>query len=477
MSPLVFTFVVLVLYLGGLELMGLVALKRGKETTGDYFLSGRSVGLIALTGTTMASLLSTGTVVSNPPNFYKTGTAYFWVIFFGWTLSMVLIFGLRFWKLSNRYGYITPGQLIGDLYGSRRVQVIFGLVGLACVVPYSTAQLVAIGKVFVGLSQGSISYEWGVVIAGVAMFVFLFAGARAVIWTDVVQGFLFTLLLAVAAWMVVGWCGGWEPLVENLMAKKPEITDYSEVAAWPVIEKTFAIPALFVLPYMLQRMFMASSARDLVKMTLVTPPLYISIIVSCWVIGTGALTLYPEGLDRPDQLLGKLFADHAPYVGALILVAAFSAGISTVDSQLLTAASLVTKDVRRHKEGDTEALEFRLGRFTSLGILVVVTVVALFLQQYNIIDLVLLGIFLSASFLPAIVCTFFWRRCSEAAVFYSVLAGAAGYAVRAWVPGSQNWIAGAGLITWAGGAAILAMVAVSLARPCEDPDPRRFEGI
>ncbi len=478
MSPLVFTFVVLGVYLVGLEAVGWVAYRRAKQNTGDYFLSGRSVGLVALTGTTMASLLSTGTVVSNAPNFYQFGTQYFWVIFFGWTLSCILFFGLRFWKLGKRFGFITPGQLMKDLYASRRVQLAFAVVGLACLMPYATAQLVAIGKVFVGLSQGSISYEWGVLLAAAAMGLFLLAGARAVIWTDVVQGFLFTLLLAIAAVLVVHWSGGFGTMIDNFIAARPDHTDYAEIDNWDLIEKSFAIPALFMLPYMWQRMFMASSARDLSRMAVITPPLYIVIILSSWVIGVGTHTLYPGGLVRPDGLLGTLFAEHAPYFGGLILVAAFSAGISTVDSQLLTAASLVTKDLRRPKPSDTEALEFRIGRFTTLAMLVGVTVVALFLEERPIIDLVLLGIYLSMAFVTPTLATFTLRRCSEPAVYWGVVLGASGYAFRAIFDETALAILPrAGLASWSVGLSTLAVVIGILVAPCKEPDPRRFEGI
>jgi Na+/proline symporter len=44
-------------------------------------LAGRNIGLFALIGTTMASIFSTGTVVSSPSEFYRQGTGYCWVFF------------------------------------------------------------------------------------------------------------------------------------------------------------------------------------------------------------------------------------------------------------------------------------------------------------------------------------------------------------------------------------------------------------
>ena len=101
MSVLTFTFIVLVAYLLGLKLVSYYAYKISKTNTEDFFLSGRDVGLFALIGTTMASVFSTGTVVSSPSEFFSKGTGYMWVFFLA---LMPLVFwsvAVKFWRLGN----------------------------------------------------------------------------------------------------------------------------------------------------------------------------------------------------------------------------------------------------------------------------------------------------------------------------------------------------------------------------------------
>ena len=43
-----------------------------------------------------------------------------------------------------------------------------------------------------------------------------FGGARAVVWTDMIQGFIFAALLIIAGILVVSWSGGWESMVGTL---------------------------------------------------------------------------------------------------------------------------------------------------------------------------------------------------------------------------------------------------------------------
>ena len=110
----------------------------------------------------------------------------------------LIFFGLKFWKLAKSKGFITPGELLGDFYQSRKVQVLVGIIGLLCMIPYATGQLVALGKTFAALTDGVISYEIAISIAVVALGIYLYFGAKAVIWTDMFQGFIFFVLISVA---------------------------------------------------------------------------------------------------------------------------------------------------------------------------------------------------------------------------------------------------------------------------------------
>ena len=77
MSITSFTILVLVVYLVFLKVIGLFAYRRAGTDTEDYFLSNREVPMLALVVTTMASLFSTGTIVSSPSEFFTKGSGYF----------------------------------------------------------------------------------------------------------------------------------------------------------------------------------------------------------------------------------------------------------------------------------------------------------------------------------------------------------------------------------------------------------------
>ncbi|PON11641.1 hypothetical protein C2W62_43765 [Candidatus Entotheonella serta] len=172
----------------------------------DYFLAGRNIELLALIGTTMASIFSTGTVVSSPSEFYRQGSGYFWVFFFAFMPVVYFFLATKMWRLGKTKGYITPGDMLGDFYKSKSVVFWCAAIGLLTLLPYAVAQLVAIGKTFESLSGGKITYFWGVTVVSISIALYMyFGGARAVVWTDMIQGFIFATLLIIAGFLLVGW--------------------------------------------------------------------------------------------------------------------------------------------------------------------------------------------------------------------------------------------------------------------------------
>jgi SSS family solute:Na+ symporter len=159
MSVVNFTILILIVYLLGLKFLSYFAHRISTASSEDYFLAGRNIGLIALVGTTMASVFSTGTVVSSPSEFYRQGTGYCWVFFFAFMPVVYFFLATKMWRLGKSKGYITPGDMLGDFYKSKSVVFWCAAIGLLAILPYAVAQLVAIGKTFESLTDGRITYQ------------------------------------------------------------------------------------------------------------------------------------------------------------------------------------------------------------------------------------------------------------------------------------------------------------------------------
>jgi len=426
MSVVNFTILILIVYLVGLKVLSYFAHRISTASSEDYFLAGRNIGLIALVGTTMASIFSTGTVVSSPSEFYRQGTGYFWVFFFAFMPVVYFCLATKMWRLGKSKGYITPGDMLGDFYKSKSVVFWCAAIGLLAILPYAVAQLVAIGKTFESLTDGKITYFWGVTVVSASIAIYMyFGGARAVVWTDVVQGFIFAALLIIAGFMVVSWSGGWEPLIGNLTEKTAARTSFAGKIRWNYYELGLLPLSFAFLPYIWQRMYMARSASHVAKNLVAVPIIFIVLFFTTWVIGSSAHTLLPEGLTDADRVLGALFSDKAPYFGALLLVAAFAAGMSTVDSQMLSAGSLITHDlggiVRRGNRESTGVFIF--GKWSTVILMALLYWWALTLQTASILNLIILGVSLTIIYIPCVFGMFYWKKATPAGAAWSMGGG------------------------------------------------------
>lgn len=467
MSVVTFTIILLFVYLVGLKFVSYYAHKISTNTTEDYFLAGRNIGLMALIGTTMASIFSTGTVVSSPSEFFRQGSGYFWVFFFAFMPVVYFFLAVKMWKLGKVKGYVTPGDMLGDFYKSKSVVFWCAAIGLLALLPYAVAQLVAIGKTFEALTDGKITYFWGVTIVTISIGLYLFfGGARAVVWTDMIQGFIFAGLLIIAGIMAVKWAGGWDAMVTTLTTQYPEKTSFAGKVKWRYFELGLLPLSFSFLPYLWQRMYMARTATSVAKNLMSVPIIFVVLFFITWLLGTSAHNMFPEGLKDADNVLGAVFRVNAPYFGAFVLVAAFAAGMSTVDSQLLSAGSLITHDLRKLiKPGDAVSnFVFVFGRWATIVLMVLLYLWSLTLKSQSVLNLIILGISLTIIYIPCVFGMFYWKRATTTGASWSMGAGLIVALIKQFKIFGLDVLfpAPLGTISWGLVAAIVAFVVVSL---------------
>ena len=467
MSVVNFTILLLILYLVGLKLLSYFAHRISTRASEDYFLASRNIGLLALIGTTMASIFSTGTVVSSPSQFYSQGSGFFYVFFFAFMPVVYFFLATKMWRLGKAKGYITPGDMLGDFYKSRAVVFWCAAIGLMALLPYAVAQLVAIGKTFEALTDGKISYFWGVTVVSISIALYMyFGGARAVVWTDMIQGFIFASLLIIAGFMVIKWSGGWEPMVGTLTNDYAAKTSFDGKMTWRYYELGLLPLSFSFLPYIWQRMYMARSASHVAKNLLAVPIIFIVLFFTTWVIGSSAHVILPDGLQDADSVLGALFKDNLPYFGALLLVAAFAAGMSTVDSQLLSAGSLITHDlggILRGEKRESLAI-FTFGKWSTVFLMAALYLWSLNLKSALILNLIILGISLTIIYIPCVFGMFYWKKATPAGAAWSMGGGLIAFLIKQFqIFGLDAWLPGPlGSISYGLAASVFFFVVVSL---------------
>ncbi len=185
----------------------------------DYFLGGRAMGGVVSALSYSATTYSAFMMVGLAGLTYRGGVGAlgFEIIYFA-GVSLVAVFGPRFWAVGRKYGFVTPYEMLGNRYGNRWVAFAAGLVSLVFLIPYSAVQLAGVGYLLAGMTDGGIPFGVGIVVATVLAIVFSYiAGIRSVMWTDSLQAVMMLLAAVLATGLVVSKLGGFQRNVQHFV--------------------------------------------------------------------------------------------------------------------------------------------------------------------------------------------------------------------------------------------------------------------
>src|SRR5688572_29882399 len=179
-------YAIIVGYLGAITLFGSY-FARFQKTTRDYFLTSRSVPWWAICFTVVATETSTLTFISVPASAY-TGDMTFLQLVFGYVIGRVII-SVLFIPAYFRGDLFTSYELLQRRFGDR-VKSVAAVIFLVTRTLADGIRLFATALVISVVTQ--IPVTWTVLLIGTAMIVYTVrGGAAAVIWTDVVQMFVY----------------------------------------------------------------------------------------------------------------------------------------------------------------------------------------------------------------------------------------------------------------------------------------------
>jgi len=405
----------------------------------DFFLADRKVGGFVAALTYSATTYSAFMLVGLAGLSYVGGVG---ALGFEMTylcgLFLAVFFLPRFWLAGRHYGYITPMDLLSDRYESRAVGAVSAILALVFLVPYSAAQLLGIGLLLNGLSEGGIPVFVGILVATILAIAWSrIAGLRSIAWTDAFQAVVMIVSATVLLALVISEIGGMRAFLATFEAEHAGLlTVPSESGMWSLnMFIGLSLPWFFFClsnPQVSQRFFIPKSVTAMKQMLggfLVFGFVY-TLIAVLW--GFGARVLVP-GLDNADMATPTLLA--MPFIPrALALVAMIgivAAAVSTIDSILLTLSSVWARDVYKGvmRPSASEAQELKVGQWV---IPVMALIALLFAWQASTksgLDFMIAPLSAAASagllmVVPSIFGAFYWKRGTAAGSIASIVTGA-----------------------------------------------------
>ena len=456
--------------------------KGGSESMSGYFLGNRQmngfVSALSYSATTYSAFMMVG--LAGLTYAGGVGAFGFEIIYFA-GVSLVAVFGPKFWAVGKKFGYVTPSELLGHRYHSKQVAMAVSIASCIFLIPYSAVQLAGVGYLLQGITDGAITFTTGVVLATViAIFFSYIAGIRSVMWTDSLQAIMMIVASTLVAFLVIQNLGGFGALFDTLATEHPQSLTVPGPGLFSFV--TFlglTIPWFFFSlsnPQVSQRLFMPSSQRSMRHMLigfLVFGFIY-TLVSVLW--GFSALAAFPS-LASADLATPTLLASEfvPPVLGVIVMIGIMAAAVSTIDSIMLTLASMVSRDVYANlKPNVSEKRQLLVGKF-------VVPVIALMALAFAELQLDLIAVLSVAAssglvaMVPALIGAFYWKRGTAAGALTSVV-GTSAFVLLMYATGNSLLCLPAGV--WGIVVASVLFVGVSLVtKPHQDSTDAFFAAI
>ncbi|MEY2976727.1 MAG: Sodium/pantothenate symporter, partial [Cyanobacteriota bacterium] len=220
-----------------------------------------------------------------------------------------------------------------------------------------------------------------------------------------------------------GYGQGWQLLNQMIPEKLSFNGENTPVFFDQVLSWSFAF---FLWPQIFQRVMMGKSVQVIEKAAWGHFGLGLLIKFALMTIGIMATAALYGQITDSDRLVAAFYSDRWPSGTCFVTLAVFACGMSTIDSILLSLASIFTRDVVEQvwHRPLTEEQEYRLAQWISLITLGLACALALSsIGQGYLAPLVTFGATLATLLLWPLLGMFFWSGATATGVSSSLILG------------------------------------------------------
>jgi len=409
-------FWTIIVYLFLLILVGAYRSKAVK-TQEDFMVAGRKLSAFVLVGTLLATWIGSGSIIAGAGLAYRKGFSALWFDAGVW-VAIIILYLIA--GRARRFGQFTVPDILEARYNkyARILGAITTIVAYTAIVSYQFKA----GGMVLNLVTG-ISVDQGILITAVFVIAYtVLAGMISVAYTDVVNGIVMCLGIAVGLPFLISKAGGWSSVVSNL----PK--DHFQILGSMSLKEAlgYSLPTLLLLlgeSNMYQRFFSAKDEKTAKKAV-------VGWIFGTIVIETSIVILAIVGsaiffnID-PEMVILHSTKNALPLaIGCLMVAAVVAIIVSTADSFLLVPSTNVMRDIYQRFINPqaspqkmvlySRIVVILLGIFAFMQVKFFASVLRMALYAYT-----MYGVGIT----PATLAAFFWKRATPSGGVSSIAAG------------------------------------------------------
>jgi SSS family solute:Na+ symporter len=347
---------IVALYLLAVLVIGMAASRGGLE---EFHLAGRGLRQVLLVGTFSATIIGASSTLGMAGLGFGKGLPGAWWMLSG-TIGLLILSAL-FAARVRATRYSTLPELVGSFYGERAraaasALIVFSWIGVIAV------QMVASGSVLAAVFGGSAAL-YAAVCAAVFVLYTAHGGQSSVVRTDLVQ------LVIIAVGLIVLFARSLEAAGPASLLALPGFSfpTSAQMGGWEVASMVIVVGSAYLVgPDMYSRLLSAYGPKEASRAAAVSALLLVPMAFLITSLGMLARLLYPAA--QAEQAIPLLMTGLlSPAFQGLVAAALLAAFMSSADTSLMTASSILTLDLyRRARPASTQEHLMKASRLAVL---------------------------------------------------------------------------------------------------------------
>lgn len=315
---------------------------RNQKSGEDFLLGGRSLPLFLTLGSTVATMVGTGSSMGAVGFGYSNGWAGMLygvggavgILLVAWLFAPVR--KLRFMTMSEEISYYTGG--------SHLIKNIVGLMIFIASIGWLGAHILG-GSMYLARATGIDLTVAKLIIALAFAIYVIIGGYSAVVWTDTIQALILFFGFILMAILAVVHVGGWSAIEQAMDPKAMSLFAIDKMGVLPALSLALVIGVgVLATPSYRQRIYSGKDVPSVRRSFVITGVLYLFFSILPAIIGMAAFTMNPN-LENSNYAF--LFATSflPAILGLVVLIAGLSATMSSASSDAIAAVAIMMRDV------------------------------------------------------------------------------------------------------------------------------------
>jgi sodium/proline symporter len=424
------------LYFFILLIIGLLA-HRKHTSSADFIMGNRSLNFWLVALSAHASDMSAWLFMGLPMSVFLLGLSQAWIAV-GLIVGMYLNWQFvapRLRTLTEKYQCYTLSSFFEKRFNdsSGVIRSISAIMLIIFLTHYLSAGMIGIGILLESLF--GLNYYFGLSFALCVVVAYTFLGGFvAVAWTDLFQGIFLLFAIILVPYLASQTMGGTqEALLEAQRIQQAFFpsTDISSIITMMLLAVSWGL-GYFGMPHVITKFMSIKDVSELKKSKRVGIAWQIIVLSAAVWIGFLAIAFFAQGISNPQMVFVDMVTTlFHPFFAGFILCAVLAASMSTMDSQILVCASVLSEDLYPAivKNASSDA-KLRISRLGVVGVSLLAMLLS-FNKSTTIMDTVSYSwAGLGSAFGPLVLSALYAKRVNRYGAIAGIIAG--GSMAMAW---------------------------------------------